>query len=75
MGQRTAQWLKWHRQELENDPIKALNHPEFVAIIEEDQVLYDKICSLYPDYPNSKVLPPRVMRQKMIEMANSLLKP
>ena len=75
LGQKTTQWLKEHRQELESDPMATLNHSEFVAIIEEDQALYDKICSLGPDYRNSKVLQPKVLHQKMIDTVNSSLKP
>lgn len=68
LGKKEAQWLKDRYSDLEKDSIATLHHPEFIGIIEEDQKLYDKICSLDINYAKV-VMPPKDLHQKLIGLA------
>lgn len=61
-------WLKEHKEELQRHPIDALNDQEFIALINRDQELYERVLEVYPDYSDT-VMPPKELRQYFIELA------
>ena len=69
LGERIAVWLREHKEDLERDPVRTLNDPEFVELIRKDQELYERTIRDYPDYPDT-VRPPKEFHQYMIELAN-----
>lgn len=61
-------WLKEHKEELQRHLIDTLNDQEFVALINRDQELYERVLEVYPDYSDT-VMPPKELRQYFIELA------
>ena len=49
--------------------METLNHPEFVALIERDQELYDKISVLDPEYSKKMGRSPRNLHKNLIELS------
>jgi hypothetical protein len=72
-GPSICAWLKEHFQELQTNPIAMLNHPEFVHLIDEDQVMYERVLAEYSDYSDN-VMPPKELRQHLIELAQGKYK-
>lgn len=66
-GPKINSWLKEHKEELQRHPVATLNNPEFVDLINRDQVLYERILEIYPNYPDT-VMPPKELRQYLIEL-------
>lgn len=63
-----TQWLKDHKEELRKHPIATLNDREFVALIDRDQELYERVLEADPDYPDI-VMPPKELYQYFTELA------
>lgn len=71
LGLKKVQWIKEHQNEIARDPVNLLNHPELLDMVEKDQRLYEKICSLDPEYSNIAA-PPKELHRELIRLAESL---
>ena len=65
--------IKNHVEELKTDPIRTLNHPELLDLVQEAEKVDEIICSIDPTY-KERFMPPKELHRHMVEIAKGMHK-
>ena len=68
-----SEWIKGHREEIEEDSIKTLNNPELLSLIQQAQELDDVIITFDPAL-KGKVISPKEFHRHLLEVAEGKYK-